>query len=233
MVDDVHGTGENADEPVLAVIPAAHRLDMAQPAVEHYYAYSAPLRLARACTDLPKLLRVWLLDCNGATLTAEEAQNPDLPQAQPGVHAPYEIKAGDHICIVVANDAEVPLSVALFDCAASGKVLLLGEKRVGARSKHVFWLGETLGTPFVAGLPNDVMVGVDRIAAIATTREDVSLRFLESNQTFEEILTPPTRGEPGSRDLGGEDLQDRGGAEEPPAESWTFALTALRIVRPD
>ena len=224
LADDVHGTGQNAGEPVLAVIPA-DRLDMARAAVEHYHGYSAPLRLARACRDLPCLLRLWLLDCNDAALTAEEAQDPDLPQVQPGAHAPYEIKVGDRVCFVVENAAGVALSVALFDCAPSGRVRLLGDKRVPPLAKHVFWLGDTLGAPFVASLPNDARVGVDRIAAIATTRPDVSLRYLERSQKFAEILAPPMGGEPRLRDLGG--------VEEPAAESWTSALTALRIVRPD
>jgi hypothetical protein len=224
LVDDVHGTGQTTDEPVLAVIPA-DRLDMARAAVEHYHAYSAPLRMARACRDLPSLLQLWLLDCGDSAFTAEAAQDPDLPQVQPGTHAPYEIGVGERICFVVENTAEVALSVALFDCAPSGRVLLLGEKRVPRLAKHIFWFEDTLGKPFTAGLPDDRRVGVDRIAAIATTRPDVSLRYLERRLTFAEILAPPDRGERRLRDLGG--------VEEPSAESWTSALTAVRIVRQD
>jgi hypothetical protein len=224
LADDVHGTGQTADEPVLAVIPA-DRLDVARAAVEHYHAYSAPLRLARACRDLPSLLRLWLLDCDDVVLTAEEAQDPDLPQVQPGAYAPYEVDVGARVCFVVENAAEVPLSVALFDCATSGSVLLLGEKRMPMLAKHVFWLQGTLGNPFTASFPDDRRLGVDRIAAVGTTRPDVSLRYLERRQTFAEILAPRARGEPRVR--------DRGGAGEPPAESWTSALTAVRIVRRD
>ena len=225
LVDDVHGTGQTADEPVLAVIPA-DRQDRARAAVEHYHAYSAPLRMARACRDLPSLLRLWLLDCGHAVLTADEAQDPDLPQVQPGAHAPYQVDVGDRVCFVVENAAEVALSVALFDCAPSGRVLLLGEKRVPRLARHVFWFQDTLGKPFPAGLPDGCRVDVDRIAAIATTRPDVSLRYLERRQTFAEILAQRIRGVvPRLRDLGGE--------EEPPAESWTSALTAVRIVRRD
>ena len=72
-------------------------------------------------------------------------------------------------------------------------MLLLGEKRVPRLAKHVFWFEDTLGKPFTAGLPDDRRVGVDRIAAIATTRPDVSLRYLERRQTFAEILAPPVR----------------------------------------
>ena len=115
---------------------------------------------------------------------------------QPGAHAPYEIDLGARVCFVVENAAEVALSVALFDCATSGRVLLLGEKRVPRLAKHVFWFGDTLGTPFTAGLPDDRRVGVDRIAAIATTRPDVSLGYLERRKTFAEILAPPIRAGP-------------------------------------
>jgi Caspase domain len=222
LVDDVHGSGRTAGEPMLAVIPA-DRLDMARAVVEHYHAYSAPLRMARACRDLPSLLRLWLLDCDDVVLTAEEAQDPDLPQVQPGKYAPYEVAVGARVCFVVENAAEVELSVALFDCAASGRVLMLGEKRVPKRAKHVFWFQDTLGNPFPAGFPDDRRVGVDRIVAIATTRPDVSLRYLERRETFAEILAPPVvRGEPRVR---GREI-----ATEPPAESWTSALTAVRIV---
>jgi Caspase domain len=226
MADDIHGKGEVADEPVLAIVPP-DRLEQAREAVEHYHAYSAPLRMARACRDLPTLLRLWLLDCADASLTGPAVQHPDLPQVQPGAHAPYQVEAGARVCIVVENAADVALSVTLFDCAASGRVLLLGEKRIPRRSEHTFWSGETLGAPFVAGLPADRALGVDRIAAIATTRPDVSLRHLARTRSFQEIVMP-ARARGGLRGLGEEP-----GAPEPPAESWTSALTALRIVRPD
>jgi hypothetical protein len=221
LMDDVHGSGETAGEPLLAVVPA-DRLDLARAAVEHYHAYSAPLRQARACRDLPSLLRLWLLDCGDANLTAAEAQNPALPEVQPGEHAPYEIDEGDRVCFVVENAAEVALSVALFDCATSGRVVLLGEKRVPRRARHVFWLGDTLGRPFSASLPLGRRSGVDRIVAIATTRPDVSLRYLEQGRSFADVLSPSRGRAPDFRDLGGED--------EPTAESWTSALTAIRIV---
>ena len=71
-------------------------------------------------------------------------------------------------------------------------MLLLGEKRVPRRARHVFWSGDTLGTPFVAGLPDGRAVGVDRIVAIATTRPDVSLGYLERSESFAQIIAPLT-----------------------------------------
>ena len=223
--DDVHGTGETADEPVLAVIPA-DRLDTARAAVEHYHAYSAPLRMARACRDLPSLLRLWLLDCGDAALAAEAAQDPDLPQVQPGAHAPYEIAVGDRVCFVVENAAEVALSVALFDCAASGRVVLLGEKRVPRLAKHVFWFEDTLGNPFTAGLPDDRRVGVDRIDS---HRHHPARRLAAVSRAPPDFRRDPRAAGQGRAPR----LRDLGGMEEPSAESWTSALTAVRIDRRD
>jgi hypothetical protein len=63
---------------------------------------------------------------------------------------------------------------------------------------------------------------VDRIVAIAATRPDVSLRYLEQGKSFADVLSPSRGRDPDFRDFGAE--------EEPTAESWTSALTAIRIV---
>ena len=189
LTDDVHGTGEVAGEPVLATIPA-EKLQFARDVVEHYHAYLTPLRMARACRDLPSLLRLWLLDCNGRTVTSAEAQDPDLPQVKAGTRAPYEIIVGDLLCFVVENGADVDLSVTLIDCGASGRVEFLGEKRIPRQTRHVFWLNYILGKPFRASLPREMSLGVDRIAAIATTRPDLPLTHLERRTSFADILAP-------------------------------------------
>ncbi len=222
LTDDIHGTGEAAGEPVLATIPAG-RLEVARAAVEHYHAYITPLFMARGCRDLPGLLRLSLLDCNGPEISAEQAQNPDLPQLEAGASAPYEIKVGDRMCIRVENAADVAISATLIDCASSGRVVILGEKRIPPRSRHVFWFMDVLGKPFAASLPDDRALGVDRIAAIATTRPDISMKYLERRASFAELIT---------RDAKSRSLKDLDGASAvPPAERWTSALTALRISR--
>jgi hypothetical protein len=225
LVDDVHGTGETKDEPVLAVIPF-NRLDVARAVVEHYHDYVTPLRMARTCRDLPSLLRMWLLDCGNKTIAPNAAQDPDLPQLKPGQHAPYEIADGGRVAIAVENASDVTLYVSLFDCAASGRVILLGEKGVPKRSKHVFWFQDTLGTPFEASVPAARDVGVDRLAAIATTRPNATLTYLIRTTSFADLLGPQLRAVPADRDLTGD---SRAGSE--PAEAWTSAVTALRIVR--
>jgi hypothetical protein len=221
LVDDVHGTGEFIDEPVLAVIPS-DRLEVARSVVEHYHDYALPLRMARTCRDLPSLLHLWLLDCGVATIADKHAQDPNLPQLRPGERAPYEIADGGRVAVVVANAAEMTLYVSLFDCAASGRVLLLGEKAVPKRSKHVFWLYDTLSDPFIASLPHDRAVGVDRIVAIATTRPNAPLSNLIRHQSFADLIYPEWRSKT--------ELSDQIGVTEP-AEAWTSAVTALRIVR--
>jgi Caspase domain len=220
LVDDVHGTGGNQHEPVLAVIPS-DRLDLAREVVEHYHDYQMPLRMARTCRDLPGLLRLWLLDCGDKEIAAAAAQDPDLPQLKPGERAPYEIADGGRVAIVAENEAETKLWVSLFDCAASGRVLLLGVKEIPKRSKHVFWLNGTLGDPFVASLAEGRTLGVERIVAIGTTRPGVSLSYLERHVSFDHLLDPNR-----SRHA-----DERGGqVAVEPQEAWASAMTALRVV---
>jgi hypothetical protein len=148
----------------------------------------------------------------------DTAQNPELPQVEPGTRAPYELADGDRVCFVVENASSVALSVTLLDCAPSGRVLLLGEKRIPRLSRHVFWYGDTLGSPFVASLPDNRPIGVERIAAIATTRPDVSLRYLERRQSFADVMSPPGSVRPA--------VSEVRGATEPSPKSWTPALTS-------
>jgi hypothetical protein len=126
------------------------------------------------------------------------------------------------VAFVVENASNVTLYITLFDCAASGRVLLLGDKGVPKRSKHVFWLDDRLGDPFVASLPDDHTIGIDRIAAIGTTRSNMPLSHLIRHQSFDDLIYAEKRGGP---DFGG-----RRGATEP-EEAWTSALTAVRILR--
>ncbi|MGM4877650.1 caspase family protein [Bradyrhizobium sp. 956_D2_N1_5] len=221
LVDDVHGAGDNEHEPVLAAIPS-NRLDLAREVVEHYRDYQMPIRMARTCRDLPGLLRLWLLDCGDKAIAAATAQDPDLPQLKPGERAPYEIADGGRVAIVAENEAETKLWVSLFDCAASGRVLLLGVKDIPKRSKHVFWLNDTLGDPFVASLAKGRELGVERIVAIGTTRPGVSLNYLERHVSFDHLLDPTRR----------RDADERGSrVAAEPQEVWTSAMTALRVIR--
>ena len=234
VTDDVFGTGEKPGEPTLAII-APDRLNLATEVLEHYYWYSLPLRLAGNCLDLPKALRVKLLDCNQLPpLSPEDAQNPDkLPQEMPrevaaGDLAPYQLKAGDEtsggdrICMLVENTSDVNLDVTLIACATSGQVAVVAQARIPAHKKHGFWAGDNLGHPFRIWLRHGTDVGIDRIVAIGTTNAEASLWDVETKVTFAEILNP-ARGE---REL----LEDR---EAPTAqtEQWTSTVTTYRAQR--
>lgn len=215
LTDDVHGAGDVPGEPVLAAIPP-RRLDLVRPMVEHYHAYRAPLRLARACTDLPELLQLWLLDGTGRKVTPAAAQEVDWPEVGARAGDQYTMTVGGSLCFVAENRASVALSVTLIDCAPSGRVFVLGEKRVPPRSRHVFWAHDTLGVPFVASLPPGRAVGVDRFALIGTTRTDVSLAHLARSMSFADFV---------SRGALRGHLRD----DEPTAERWTSATASLRI----
>ena len=210
LTDDIHGVEQG--DPFLAIIPLAMKA-AARRVVEHYYHYSAPLRMAKACRDLPSMLRLRILDCSSAELSGENAQSPNLPEVAPGSRAPYELANGGKVCFVVENEAPYELSVSLFDLAHSGKVLLLGEERMARNSQHAFWANNTLGQPFEMRISPGRDV-VDRIVALATTRDDVSLRHMVRNKSFEEALEV-TRG-----------ARTDAAAT---AEMWTSAVTALRV----
>lgn len=217
ITDDVHGYGENAIAPELVAI-GPDRLTLVKEALEHYHAYSAPLRLARACRDLPSLLQLRVLDCTNRTVSEQEAQDPKLPLVEGGLRASYEISTGAHVCFVVENTSDVALWVTLINCATSGRVQLLGEQLVPANTRRAFWANDRLGAPWAFSLPDERPSGVDRLIAIGTTNRTSSLAHLRRSMSFEEILNP-------RRTV-------RSGAElrEPlPAEQWTSAMTTLRI----
>jgi hypothetical protein len=209
LVDDVHGT---EPEPVLAIVPRV---------LEHYLAYITPLRMARACTDLPGMLAISVLDCNGPKLDPDAAQVAALPVVR-------EIRAGDCVCFAIDNFSDVDLWVSLFDCAASGRVHLLGEPQLPAAttrpdgttipSRAVVWRGATLGEPFPASLPKGRTVAVDRLVAIGTTSAGTSLRALVRQDSFDELIDGPVK-------RGG--LPQTRSAEV--VEQWTSAVTSTRM----
>ena len=223
VTDDVFGAGDVADEPLLVLVPPP-AADHVRPVLEHYHRYSAPLRMAKRSNDLGGFLRIVALDCNDLrSMTAEQAQDPDLREVSPGVRAAYELRAkdgtvpGDKVCFRIESQADVPLRVTLIDCQASGKVAILGEKKLPEHGKHVFWCGENLGTPFEADLPPGQSLGVDRVVLIGTTRLEASLRYLEVNHGFAELFER-TRGA-------------RGTVRGQSPEQWTSAVTVLRMER--
>jgi hypothetical protein len=177
ITDDVFGSA--AGEPVLGGIPADRIVAM----LEHYRDYIAPVRLARACQDLPGVLRLAMLDCGHETLSGPATQAPVLSTVR-------DVPRDHRVCFVVANRGDLALEVTLFDASATGSVLVLGEARVPAGAQHVFWSHATLGAPFTLAMPDGATVAVDRIVAIGTTSTTASLEALARSTTFQDALVP-------------------------------------------
>lgn len=221
LLDDIHGLGE--DEPQFPTIPSVP--DAARAMVDHYYRYSAPLRLARSCRDLPRMLQVALLDCNGVELTPENAQTIKLSDLSYSDHASFETADGDRICISVANHSDLDLHVTLIDVAASGRVLLLGRQEVPKRARMRFWYEEAIGQPFPVSVPVGQRLGVDRLVAIGATNPKFDLGHLASHKTFRGILLGVA--------CGGADKDIGGLRGTPPVEQYTSTVVTLRTIKED
>lgn len=217
LVDDVHGAKEGS--PVLFKLQTG-QLDRARALLEHYYYYALPLRMAARCTDLQGALKLALLACpKDRNLNPAEAQEADLPEAAAGRDFPYDLTAGDRVCIRVRNDENEPLRVTLLNSAASGKVQLLGDLVIGPRASHVFWARSVLGSPFTISPPKGAAQSVDRMTAIGTTATSKDLSYLRLDKTFAEIVNR-TRGE--SKDF------DDDAVTSPPTEQWTATQVIIR-----
>lgn len=224
LVDGVFGTGEAPDEPWLAVVRPA-QLGSLRRLVEHYYWYSMPLRVAKACTDLPRALHLGVHDArDAAALSASDAQNPDrLPELPPGTGAPTVLAVGDtgdkgaQVCFVVRNRSALPLDVTLLACNNSGFVDSLSQKTIPASGAHVFWSGDTLKSPFpITRLPGRSTC-VDRLVAIGTTDRGAPLAHLEVLDSFEEVTRGTTREIPRPR-------------RPQTLPLWTAAVATLRLI---
>ncbi|MEO7735744.1 MAG: caspase family protein, partial [Kofleriaceae bacterium] len=220
ITDDVHGYGETAIVPELVAITQSRR-SLVRAALEHYHAYSAPLRLARACRDLPNLLQLTVLDCTSWSGTPQAAQDPKLPLVEGGVRASYEVSPATRVCFAVDNASELSLWVTLINCATSGRVQVLGEQEIPPHARRIFWAEDRLGEPWTFSLPDERPAGVDRLIAIGSTDRRASLQHLRHSMSFEEVLNPRR--------------QWRSGPElrvPLPVEQWTAAMTTLRITAP-
>jgi Caspase domain len=234
LTDDVFGPDPERDHYVLYRIPAS-MLAVPPPAIgrdpiiaplEQYFDYSAPLRLAKACTDLPRSLRLRLLDCSRVSwpIPADQAENTVLEELQPDRAPNYHLRgrrlgAGeppppsvDVFTIEVENVSDRDLYVTVFFCENSGKVTIYASRvATAAHSRARVWVGMTKGVP----LSTFVDVGSDRIAdrivVIGTTNGAAILDHLKTSNEFRNaVRTARVRG-----DMPGPDL-------------WTAAVAVLR-----
>lgn len=217
---------DQIDEALLEVIPAS-QLEVVRPVLEHYLAYITPLRMARACTDLPGMLSISVLDCKGAAQIAPAtAQAGALPAVR-------SLRVGDRVCMAIDNTADKVLSVALFDCAPSGRVLLLAEVRVPASvpqpdgttlpGRQVVWADTVIGRPFCVSVPAGKTVGVERLVAIGTTSTTASLQALKRATTFASLIPPP-----GMRGVAASGPAIARGAA-PTLDQWTSTTSSVRV----
>lgn len=220
ITDEVFGDGESSADPSLPAI-TSDALDQLVPCLEHYARYTAPLRLARECRDLPRGLQVRLLECPRVeAVAADVAQDPPYRELPPGTRAQYEMSAdpdaGTAFCIRVDNTADVKLYVSLLLCDDRGRVAVLsGRQDIGPRRHHVFWHPNGLGRPFVATLPDGRRVGVDRLIAVGTTDATATFDHLIVGTPFVDVLR-------GFRDFGAVGPRDAG-------PRWTATITAVRM----
>lgn len=219
LVDDQHGNGKDA--PVLFALGPA-QLDSVRAVLEHYHAYSLPIRMAkRAAADLRDGLELRLLDCPDE-LEPARAQALDLSES-PTENGMYRVPANTGVCVYVRNRSSCQLKVALFNAASEGEVQALGDEMLEPGGFHVFWAGSNLGAPYKLRLADDVDRARDRLIAIGRTSVNYELDYLKVEQTFADIVAR------GDRIDDGADKRLDDGVKAATTERWTATQAILEI----
>jgi hypothetical protein len=211
LVDDVH---DETEDDALAVL-RPDQLVCALEVLELYYQYALPLRMAAAAGDLPGALRLQVLLCDGE-ISPAAAQLARLPEAPTEGASAYHLRHGAPVCFRVHNTSTERLRVALLNSAASGRVQVLGDAVIDARSAYVFWAQSTLGKPFRMTVPPGRRQGIDRMVAIGTTAMGKDLGYLRVERRFADILNPMRSS-----------FKDLGGAA-PPRDRWTATQVIVK-----
>lgn len=217
ITDDQHGTG-GTDAPVLFALDADHALG-ARAALEHYYRYSRPLRVAARATDLPGGLDLRVLLSPNDPVPARDAQDPKLSEA-PMQDGRYQVPEGAAICAAIHNRADEELHVTLLNVAANGKVQVLGEASVLPGRRHVFWRASNLGHAFKMRLVDGADRSRDRFVAIGRTTRAHDLDYLRVTETFQQVVQDKGKDRP---------VDDE--SELAPLERWTAAQVVIETAR--
>jgi hypothetical protein len=218
--DEIYGSSTGRDgEPPFVRIPAGDHEALLQ-GLLHYARYDTALRLAKRCRDLPGALVVRLLDCRDLSgLAGENLQDPALPEVplDPEHRCRYRIGDGHPVCVVVENRSSERLYANLINCAASGRVELLGgtQLEIPPGRCQTFWLRGQLGQPFPCRLPRGRSSGVERLIAVASTVPDVDLSFLRERKSLEQAVHASGR--------------EMAPEEHEPCELWTATLVTTKI----
>jgi hypothetical protein len=219
LVDDQHGNGKDA--PVLFALPP-EQLHSLRAVLEHYHAYSLPIRMAnRAAADLRDGLELRLLSCP-EEIEPAKAQSVDLDEA-PRKWGMYWVSAGTGVCIYVRNRSrDHALRVALIDAASNGQVQMLGDEMLAPGAFHVFWARSTLGVPYKARLHDGVDRSRDRLIAIGRTSVDYNLDYLKVKETFADAAAR-------SDAVAGNNKLLDDGVTDAATEHWTATQTVFEI----
>jgi hypothetical protein len=238
MTDEFYGSGEDASRPALGLLPAALASDRvaAQRLVEHYHDWSAPVRLAERCVDLPHCLRLTLLAGADLGQTSEDKlADPPVAELYPGARPAYDLAAGIYdskrderlsegelFCVRLENSGPEDLWVTLLYCENGGRVslhgsrLLVGKQRTDAlgqprNGRNTAYLWGKSGQAFSPVLSRANAVGMDRMVAIGTTNKSATLDHLKVTTSFADAIE---RDQP---------------PPPPPLEQWTSDTVLLRL----
>lgn len=212
------------DRPMLFALHP-NELDCARRVLEHYCAYSLPLRMAARLTDLPGSLDL-------------RVRIPPDPRATPANVMPgansqhiaattsdtYVLRVGARVCFEVRNHSPYRLRVTLVNSAASGKVQFLGDRIIDASTFHTFY-ANTSEAAFEMVLPPRIDHGLDRLIAIGRTEASYDLGYLRVDRTFADAVNV-TRSAGRPFNVG-----PRERPASPPIEQWTVAQAIIETHR--
>jgi hypothetical protein len=231
LIDDQHGNG--VDAPILFAL-GSEDLDCARAVLEHYHAYSLPVRIAtrNATEGLPNALELRLLSCPGE-IAPEDAQTAKLDDVriEQGI---YQVRERAPVCVYVRNRSKIRLEVTLFDASASGEVQQLGNAGIEPGQFHMFWAQSILGKPFKMTLDSDEPRARDRLVAIGRTAAASSLDYLRNDRTFAQVLTACRAKHGRGMDDGSGTAASREilvGNTAAMVERWTAAQAVIEISR--
>jgi hypothetical protein len=214
------------DRPILfALYP--DELDAARRVLEHYRAYSLPVRMAARLTDLEGSLDLRVRICpSGWRATPDNVQGANSQHVAATTLDTYVLWVGARVCFEVRNHSAHRLRVTLVNSAASGKVQFLGDETIDANAFHVFWANNDVGMPFELTLPPGLDHGLDRLVAIGRTADAHDLGYLRVDQTFADVANVRRRGpRPVDDDVGDAP------PTTPPIEQWTAAQAIIETRR--
>jgi Caspase domain len=228
LIDDQHGNGDDA--PILFAL-GSDELFCARAVLEHYHAYSLPVRMATrgAAEGLPDALELRLLSCPDE-ISPEQAQAAKLDAVamDKGI---YQTVVRAPVCVYVRNRSKIRLSVTPFDASASGEVQPLGDAVIDPGQGHRFWARGVLGRPFKMTLEPGVPRARDRLVVIGRTSTASTLDYLRNDKTFAKVVDECRARHGRGMDDGGEEAgrDILAGNTAATVERWTAAQSVIEI----